>query len=59
MSDEKKGKATMKNVEGKVQEAIGNVTGDPQDKAEGKMKQAQGEAQHTAENVKEKLTGEK
>ena len=58
MSEENKGKATMKNVEGKIQEAIGNVTGDPQDKAEGKMKQAQGEAQHTMENLKEKVTGE-
>lgn len=59
MSDENKGKATMKNVEGKIQESVGKVTGDPQDKAEGKMKQAQGEAQHTMENVKEKVTGEK
>lgn len=59
MSTEDKGKATMKNVEGKIQEAVGNVTGDPEDKAEGKMKQAQGEAQHTVEHVKEKLTGDK
>ena len=59
MSDENKGKATMKNVEGKIQESVGKVTGDPQDKAEGKMKQVQAEAQHTMENVKEKVTGEK
>ncbi len=59
MSDENKGKATMKNVEGKIQESVGKVTGDPQDKVEGKMKQAQAEAQHTMENVKEKITGEK
>lgn len=59
MSNEEKGKATMKNVEGKIQESVGKVTGDPQDKAEGKMKQAQGEVQHTVEKAKEKLTGEK
>jgi len=53
MSAKQKGKATLKNVEGKVQEAVGNVTGDPEDKAEGKMKQAEASAQHTVENAKD------
>ena len=40
MSLEDRAKATAKNLEGKAQEAAGYVTGDPQDKAEGKAKQA-------------------
>jgi uncharacterized protein YjbJ (UPF0337 family) len=59
MSLEDRAKAAAKNVEGKVQEAVGNVTGDPEDKAEGKAKQAESQVRHTVENakdaVKEKL----
>ena len=44
MSAEDRLKATAKNIEGKVQEAIGEVTGDPQDKAEGRVKQHQAAA---------------
>ncbi|MBD2482160.1 MULTISPECIES: CsbD family protein [Planktothrix] len=58
MSTEQKGKATLKNVEGKVQEAAGNITGDPEDKAEGKMKQTEAAAQHTVENVKDSVKEE-
>ena len=36
MSLENKAKATAKNIEGKVQEAVGNLTGDPKTQAEGK-----------------------
>ena len=36
MSAEDKAKATAKNIEGKAQEALGNVTGDPEDQAKGK-----------------------
>ncbi|MBF2046071.1 CsbD family protein [Leptolyngbya sp. 7M] len=55
MSAEDKAKATAKNVEGKVQEAAGNVTGDPETKAEGKAKQAEAEVRHSVENVKDKV----
>lgn len=55
MSTEDKVKATMKNLEGKAQEAIGNITGDPQDRAEGKAKQIEAAAQHAKENVKDGL----
>ncbi len=55
MSTEDRVKATMKNVEGKAQEAIGEVTGDPKDKAEGKMKQTEAEAQHAKEDIKENV----
>lgn len=47
--------ATAKNVGGKVQEAVGEVTGNPQDKAEGKEKQTEAEVQHSVENVKDDL----
>jgi len=53
MSLEDKAKATAKNIEGKIQEAVGNVTGDPQDQAEGKAKQAEAKGRHTVEDVKD------
>ncbi len=55
MSLEERAKATAKNVEGKVQEAAGNVTGDVGDQAEGKMKQAEAAARHTKEDVKDEF----
>ncbi|MGB3691979.1 MAG: CsbD family protein [Spirulinaceae cyanobacterium] len=55
MSIEDRAKATAKNIEGKVQEAVGEVTGDPEDKAEGQAKQAEAEIEHSVENVKDKL----
>ncbi|MFP4103884.1 CsbD family protein [Coleofasciculus sp.] len=53
MSTEDRMKATAKNIEGKAQEAIGEITGDPEDKAEGKAKQAEAKVRHSVENVKE------
>ncbi len=53
MSTEDRVKATAKNVEGKVQEFVGEVTGDPEQKAEGKAKQAEGNVRHSVENVKD------
>lgn len=55
MSLEDRAKATAKNVEGKIQEAAGNVTGDPSDKAEGKAKQAEAETRHAVEDVKDNV----
>ncbi|MFQ4142727.1 CsbD family protein [Chlorogloeopsis sp. ULAP02] len=55
MSLEDRAKATAKNVEGKAQEAWGDVTGDPQDKAEGKAKQAESEVRHATEDVKDNI----
>lgn len=54
MSLEDKVKAAAKNIEGKIQEAVGEVTGNPQDKAEGKAKQAEAEVGNAVENVKDK-----
>lgn len=55
MSNEERMKATAKNVEGKAQEAVGKVTGDPEDKAKGKAKQAEASARHTKEDIKENM----
>jgi uncharacterized protein YjbJ (UPF0337 family) len=55
MSLEDKAKATGKNIEGAAQEALGNVTGDPKDKAEGQAKQKQAEASHAVEDVKDSV----
>lgn len=55
MSIEDRINATAKNVEGKVQEIVGEVTGNPQDKVEGQQKQEEAQAQHSVENVKDEL----
>jgi uncharacterized protein YjbJ (UPF0337 family) len=55
MSLEDKAKAAAKNVEGKAQEAWGEVTGDPADKAAGKAKQAEAETRNTVEDVKDSV----
>ncbi len=55
MSLEDRAKATAKNIEGKVQEAIGNLTGDPKDQLEGKEKQAEAKVRHIIENVKDEV----
>jgi uncharacterized protein YjbJ (UPF0337 family) len=58
MSLEDKAKATAKNIEGKAQEALGNVTGDPEDKAKGKAKQAESAVRHGIEDVKDNVKKE-
>jgi uncharacterized protein YjbJ (UPF0337 family) len=55
MSLEDRAKATAKNVEGKVQDAVGNVTGDPKAQAEGKAKQAEAKVRHATEDVKDEV----
>lgn len=50
-----KAKAVAKNIEGKVQEALGNMTGDPKDKTEGKAKQAESQVRHALEYMKDKV----
>lgn len=55
MSLADKAKATAKNIEGKLQETLGEVTGDPKDKAEGKAKQTEAQIRHTVENMKDEV----
>lgn len=55
MSLEERAKAVGKNVEGKVQEAVGNVTGDPKDQAAGQAKQVEAQARHAKEDIKDNV----
>ncbi len=54
MSLQERAKAVAKDIEGKVEEAVGNVTGDPEKQLEGKAKQAEAVVLNTAEDVKSK-----
>ncbi len=54
MSIEDRLNAIAKNVEGKVQEAMSEVTGDPKDKVEGRAKQEQAAAMHAKEDLKDR-----
>jgi uncharacterized protein YjbJ (UPF0337 family) len=54
MSIENRVEATAKNIEGKIQEAASELTGDPKDKAEGQAKQDQAQALHLKEDLKDK-----
>ncbi len=53
MSLENRVKATAKNIEGKIQETVGDVTGDTHTQAEGRAKQAEAKLLHTVEEVKD------
>ena len=53
MSMKNRAKATAKNIEGKFQEAVGDLTGDPKTQAEGKEKQAEAKIRHAVEDVKD------
>ena len=46
-------KATAKDLEGKTQEAIGNVMGDAKNQIIGKAKQAEADARKVTENIKD------
>jgi uncharacterized protein YjbJ (UPF0337 family) len=46
-------KATAKDLEGKTQEAIGNLTGDAKNQIMGKAKQAEADARKVTENIKD------
>jgi len=54
MSTEGKVNATAKNLEGKAQEALGNLTGDTEMQLEGKGKQMQASAMNLVDNLKDK-----
>lgn len=44
--------ATAKNIQGKVQDAVGNVTGDPGDRAAGKAKQGESNVRNLVEDAR-------
>lgn len=54
MNIENRVEAVAKNIEGKIQEAASELTGDPKDKAEGQAKQDQAAAMHLKEDLKDK-----
>lgn len=55
MSAEDKLKAAAKNVEGKIQEGIGNITGDPKDQVAGEAKQGEAKVRNAVEDVKDEV----
>lgn len=55
MSLENRAAATAKNIEGKIQEAASEITGDPKDKIEGQLKQEQAAAMHAKEDMKDRV----
>ena len=55
MSLEDRIKATAKNIEGKVQETVGNITDNPKAQALGKAKQVEAQGRKIVEDVKDKL----
>jgi uncharacterized protein YjbJ (UPF0337 family) len=50
-------KATAKSLEGKTQEAIGNVTGDRKDQFSGKAKQVEAKTRNLLEDATDKVKG--
>ena len=55
MSAKEKMKATAKNIEGKIQAAVGELTGNPETIAEGRAKQVEANVRHVAENIKDEV----
>ena len=54
MSIEDRVEAVAKNIEGKIQEAASEITGDPKDKVEGQAKQDEAAGIHMREDLKDK-----
>jgi uncharacterized protein YjbJ (UPF0337 family) len=53
MSIEDRAEAVAKNIEGKIQEAASEITGDPKDKIEGQAKQDEAATIHATEDLKD------
>lgn len=54
MTIEDRAQAVAKNIEGKIQEAASEITGDPKDQVEGQAKQDEAAAIHLREDLKDK-----
>lgn len=57
--DNDRAEGSLKNIKGKIKEAVGNLTGDSKTQAEGKMDQAEGKVQNTVGGIKDTLRGDK
>jgi uncharacterized protein YjbJ (UPF0337 family) len=55
MSLKERVEATAKNIEGHLQEALGNLTGDVNAQVEGREKQLDSNIRHTIESVKDAI----
>lgn len=55
MTIEERIQATAKNIEGKVQEVVGEITGNPEDKAQGQAKQSQAQLEHEIQNMEDQI----
>ena len=55
MSLKDRTEATAKNIEGKVQEAVGDLTGNTKDQVQGNAKQAEAKVRNAAEDVKDEV----
>ncbi|MBE9136654.1 CsbD family protein [Nodosilinea sp. LEGE 07088] len=55
MSIEDKAKATAKDIEGKIQEGAGKLTGNQEAQAKGKAKQAEADVRNTVEDAKDNV----
>jgi uncharacterized protein YjbJ (UPF0337 family) len=54
MSLQERAKAAEKNLEGKLEEAVGNITGDTDKQTEGKAKQVEASIRNASEDVKDR-----
>jgi uncharacterized protein YjbJ (UPF0337 family) len=55
MSIENRAKAAAKNIEGKLEEAVGDLTGNREAQAKGKAKQAEANIRNATEDVKDEI----
>jgi uncharacterized protein YjbJ (UPF0337 family) len=55
MSIENRTKAAAKNVEGKLEEAVGDLTGNREAQAKGKAKQVEANIRNATEDVKDEI----
>jgi uncharacterized protein YjbJ (UPF0337 family) len=55
MSIENRAKAAAKNVEGKLEEAVGDMTGNHEAQAKGRAKQVEANLRNATEDVKDDI----
>jgi uncharacterized protein YjbJ (UPF0337 family) len=55
MSLKDRAQATAKDLEGKIQETVGNVTDNPKAQVEGKAKQAEAKIRNKVEDAKDEV----
>ncbi|MEM6424805.1 MAG: CsbD family protein [Cyanobacteria bacterium P01_D01_bin.128] len=56
MSIQDRAEATAKNIEGKIKETAGDLSGDKSVEAEGKAQQVEASASHAKEDLKDEVS---